>query len=602
MSLLAPAALGLLSLAIPLVVLYMLRSRRRRVDVPSVMLWEGEEQFVSASLPWQRLKITAALVLQLLALAAFAFLLARPFFREETLLGPHTVLIVDTSGSMATAGRLESAKARISALAADASAQQLVSLVEAGPRPQVLVAFSRDPEAIRDAAARLQPGGGTEDLEGALRLARGLTTPDRPTSLLVLSDGGVEGAVAEPVGGARHLRFDATADNLAVTAFGTGVPGEGGPRVFLEVASFANRPETATAEIRVDGLRVATVDVELAPGARAQEIVAVDAGPGQAVEVELLDNDDGNPLDDRSALVLAGGADLSVTVLGAGSPFLDALVASVEGVRPAAGEPPDLVIVDGGDAASVDRPAWLIAPETPPPGVDIAGLVENPIVTYQRPGEPILDGLDLADLAIAEADVVVGAGWLPILSAGEVPLIQLGEVNGHRVVYFTFDVTRSSLPVQVTFPIMGSRILDWLGGSRVSTAATAPAGTAIPVTTPAGGDALVTLPDGTQRMLDSGLLSFDATALPGLYRIDYRDTDGTPAGSAVAARQFVAAESAGGSRTILTTAGDGAPTEETALLREWAPAILVALLVIVLLEWWVAYGRPWPRRERSVAA
>ena len=51
MSLLAPAALGLLALSVPLVVLYMLRSRRRRVEVPSVALWEAEEQNVSAALP-----------------------------------------------------------------------------------------------------------------------------------------------------------------------------------------------------------------------------------------------------------------------------------------------------------------------------------------------------------------------------------------------------------------------------------------------------------------------------------------------------------------------------------------------------------------------
>jgi hypothetical protein len=601
MNLLAPAALGLLSLAIPLVVLYMLRSRRRRVDVPSVHLWEGEEQFVSAALPWQRLKITAALLLQLLALAAFAFLLARPFFREETLLGPHTVLVVDTSGSMSGAGRLDSAKARVSELAADASAEQLISVVEAGPRPRVLVAFSRDPEAIRDAADALQPGGGSEDLEGALRLARGLTTPDRPTSVVLMSDGGVEGALDEPVAGARHLRFDATSDNVAITAFGTGVPGEGGTRVFVEIASFANRPLSVSAELRVDGLRIATVDVELAPGERAQDIVAVDAGPGQAIEVELIDNNDGNELDDRSALVLAGGADLAVTVLGEGSPFLDALLGSVEGVRPAAGEPPDLVIIDGSDASVIDRPAWLIAPSTPPPDVDITGIVENPIVTFQRPSEPILEGLDLADLAIAEADVMVGAGWLPILSAGEVPLIQLGEVAGHRVVYFTFDLTRSSLPVQVTFPIMGSRILDWLGGSRVSTAATAAAGTAIPLSTPLGGVATIDMPDGTTRQLEAGLLSFDDTALPGVYRIEYADADGNAAGSAVAARQFVATEATGSSRTILTSGNDGTPTEETALLREWAPLILAALLLIVLLEWWVAYGRPWPRRRSAIA-
>ena len=602
MSLLAPAALGLVSLAIPLVVLYMLRSRRRRIEVPSVKLWEAEEQNVSAALPWQRLTITAALLLQLLALAVFAFLLARPFFREETLLGPHTVMVIDTSGSMAMAGRLDAAKDRAAALAADASEAQLVSVVEAGPRPQVLVAFSRDPEAVRTAVESLEVGGGTEDLAGALRLARGLTSPDRPTTVLLLTDGGFENVLDEPVADATHVRFDAIDDNVAITAFGTGVAGEGGARVFVEVASFSNRPESVVVELTVDGLRIATIGVELDAGASAREIIPVDAGPGQAVEVRLLDHVDANPVDDTSALILSGGTDLSATVLGEGSPFLDALLASVEGIRPAVGEAPDIVVFDGGDASIIERPAWVIAPETPPPGLVIEGRLDNPVVTFQRPSEPILDGLDFSDLAIGEAQIPIGAGWLTLVGAGDVPLIMLGEVNGHRVVYFTFDLVRSNMPVQVTFPILGARILDWLGGSRVATVATAAAGTPLPLATPPGGEARIQLPNGATRTIGSDVLAFTDTTAPGVYSVDYLNNAGEPAGSAIAARQFVSNESAGSSRPIITSGQSATTTQEGTLLREWAPIILAALLAIVLIEWWVAYGRPRPRRRSDRVA
>jgi hypothetical protein len=596
MSLLAPAALGLISLAIPLVVLYMLRSRRRRVDVPSVALWAAEEQNVSAALPWQRLTITAALILQLLALVLFAILLSRPFFREETLLGPHTVMVIDTSGSMAMAGRLDAAKARADALAGDASEAQLISVVEAGPRPRVLVAFSRDPEAVRTAVASLEAGGGSEDLAGALRLARGLTTPDRPTTVLFLTDGGFENVLEEPVADATHVRFDAVDDNVAITAFGTGVVGEGGPRVFVEITSFSNRPESGTAELTVDGLRAATIEYELDAGASTREIVPIDAGPGQEVEVRLVETADANSLDDRSALILSGGADLSATVLGEGSPFLDALLGSVEGIRPAVGEPPDIVVYDGGDASLVDRPSWIIDPAVPPPGLTIEGRIDNPVVTFQRPSEPILDGLDFSDLVVGEAQIPVGAGWLTLVGAGDVPLIMLGEVNGHRVVYFTFDLVRSNLPVQVTFPILGARILDWLGGSRISTVATAAAGTPLPLATPVGGSASIVFPDGTERTIGSDVITFTDTTEPGLYAVQYLDAEGAAAGSVVAARQFVSAESAGSSRSILTTGRAATTPEEGTLLREWGPTILVVLLIVVLIEWWVAYGRPRPGR------
>ena len=606
MSLLAPAALALFSLAIPLVVLYMLRSRRRRLEVPSIRMWEDEEQFVSAALPWQRLRITAALILQLLALAAFTFLLARPFFREATLLGPHTVLIVDTSGSMAMAGRMEAAVARATELVVDASDQQLVSIVEAGPRARVLAAFSRDPEALTDALDGLEAGGGVEDLTGALRLARGLATPDRPTSFIFLGDGGVEGALEEPVPNARHLVLDDVANNVAITAFGTGVPGEGVTRLFLEVSSFSNRTEEVAANLLVDGLSVGRVAMTLEPADRQQEIVPVDAGPGQVVTIELADWEDGNPLDDQSSVVLSGGSELTFAVLGEGSIFLDALLASLDGIEPAAGAPPDVAIFDGGDASLVDRPAWLIAPDEPPEGVTFTGRIDNPIVSYQRPGEPILEGLDLSDLAIAEAQIIEVAGWLPILRAGDVPLILLGDVEGRRVVYFTFDLVRSNLPVQVSFPILGARLIDWLGGNRSASAATSPAGTPLPLSPPAGTTPYVAAPGEDARAVGDGVLQFTATNSPGIYTAEYRNDDGAVVSSTKAARQFVASESQGSSRVIGATASEATSTEEATLLREWAPFLLALLLAIILIEWWVAYGRPMPRRrsqsERAAAA
>ncbi|NND01266.1 MAG: VWA domain-containing protein [Acidimicrobiia bacterium] len=601
MSFLAPAALGLLALSVPLVVLYMLRSRRQRLEVPSVLMWKGEEQFVSAALPWQRLKITGALLLQLLAIVGFAVLLGRPFFREQTLLGPHTVVVIDSSGSMATAGRLDAALDQARKLASDASDAQLISVVEAGAQPRVLAAFAREPEAVVAAVDSIRAGGTSENLEGALRLARGLATPDRPTTLLILSDGGTPGAVTEPVADARHLLYDAGGDNVAITGFGTGVPGEGATRLFLEVSNFSVGPEDVRVSLLVDGLEVGSVDFALDAGERNQEIVSVDAGPGQAVTALLAGFVDANPLDNTASLVLSAGTDLTVTITGDGSPFLDALVESVPGLRSAAGAPPDVLVVDGGDAGIVDRPSWIIAPEAPPDGVTIMGRLEEPIITYQRPGEPIFDGLDLAELAIAEADIVDAPGWLPLVRAGDVPLILMGEVDGHRAMYFTFDLVRSNLPVQVTFPILGARVLEWLGGNRVAATSTAPAGTPVGLTPPAGGVSAVTTPDGSVVTLQADIASFQGTELPGIYTIEYRDSEGLTVGTAVAARQFVATESTGSARQISTTEADVAQAEEGSLLREWAPVILAALLAVILLEWWVAFGRPVPRLRRDDA-
>ncbi len=114
----------------------MLRSRRPRVEIASTILWEQVEVPVSSAVPWQKLRITPLLILQLLVLAGFVLTLARPFYTQQTLLGPHTVFVVDTSGSMSMAGRLETARAEAFGLIGDLSESNQVSVVEAGPVPQ----------------------------------------------------------------------------------------------------------------------------------------------------------------------------------------------------------------------------------------------------------------------------------------------------------------------------------------------------------------------------------------------------------------------------------------------------------------------------------
>lgn len=606
MNVLVPAALGLLALAGPLVVLYMLRSKRRPQPVSSTLLWEKVGEPVSSAVPWRPLKMTPLLLLQLLILALFVLSLARPFVSEATVLGPHTVFVIDTSGSMAMAGRLDQAKARAIDLARDISDANLGSVVEAGPNPRVLVAFSGDATAVAEAIGGLAPGGGTEDLSNAIRLARGLAAPDRDTSLVIFSDGGQAAVPEEPVAGATHIRFDDFSSNLAISGLDAEPSAEGAARVFVLVENHGADDRAVTVELKVDALPVAAVEMSVPGLDTARQVIPVDAGPGSLISAELVGVEDGLALDNRSHLVLGGGAQRSVAVVGEGSPFLTALLAATPGVTAAdETETADIMIVDGGPLPEVDRPMWLIRTASPPEGLELLGLERNVAVTFQRPGDPVLDGVDLSEIAVAEAQVVEGLTWLPLVSSGPVPLILLGEVGPHRVVYTTFDLVHSNLPVQVAFPILGANLLDWLGGNEAVSVAAEPAGTPLPLMTPATARARITLPTGEVREMAADAGIFVDTDTPGVYAVAHVDPEGNVTAGPVAVRRFSPGESPGPSRDIAVTAAPGAGGEEGMLIREWAPWLIAAVLALMALEWWLAHQRPGlGRREpnRQVAA
>jgi hypothetical protein len=578
----------------------MLRSRRRTVEVSSTLLWDRVGAPVSSAVPWQRLRLTTLLLVQLAVLAGFVLSLSRPFFTQQTLLGPHTVLVIDSSGSMSMAGRLERAVGEARSLAADVSAANLISVVDAGPQPRVLASFAQTKEAVDRGLAAISASGGRADLSGAIALARGLATPDRPTNVLLFSDGGDAPLIEEPVIGATQIRFDESGPDLSVDSISPDPSGEGVVRAFVSVSNHTGGTRSAGLQVAINGVPAGVFDLDVPGLSSAGRTFPIDAVPGDVVSVSLPAGD-ALALDDTAWMILSGGPDRIVDIRGEGSPFLAALVDIAPGfVR---GETDaDVMVVDRGPLPEIDKPAWLIRTETVPEGVELGALVQNAVVTYQRPGEPILDSVDLSEMAVAEAQVVSSNQWVPLVRAGDAPLLLLGEVGGHRVVYQTFDLTQSNLPVQVGFPILGARLLEWLAGASPGAVTAGLAGEPIAISTPAGAIAQVTLPGGEARELDPTAAVFRDTFAPGVYTVEYRLADGSIQTGSTSIRGFDPTEAAAVPRTIATTAGATGGDQTATIVQEWAPWFLAGVLMLMVLEWWIGHQRPGFGRKRGATA
>ena len=53
------------------------------------------------------------------------------------------------------------------------------------------------------------------------------------------------------------------------------------------------------------------------------------------------------------------------------------------------------------------------------------------------------------------------------------------------------------------------------------------------------------------------------------------------------------------SRTIATSGSVTEADEASTLIREWAPWVIGAVLVLMAIEWWVGHQRPWLRRKQG---
>ena len=185
------ALIGLVSLPI-IVAFYVLRLRRRDYPVGSTFLWQQLIRDVEANAPWQRLRFSWLLLVQLLIAAIVVLAAARPFSATTTDLAANVVLIVDTSASMAANGDGEDRMALARERAADVVGRLpqggRVTVVAAADTATVLVSETDDREAALEAidgiAATQLPG----DLTDAFALASALAARDSDSTIVVVSD------------------------------------------------------------------------------------------------------------------------------------------------------------------------------------------------------------------------------------------------------------------------------------------------------------------------------------------------------------------------------------------------------------------------------
>src|SRR6185437_7340090 len=105
----------LAGIPVGIVALYLLKLRRRPVQVPSTLLWKRSLEDLHVNSLFQRLRRNLLLFLQLLAVCLTMLALAGPRIKGTSRQGQRFVLAIDNSASMAatdvTPSRLAKAKA-----------------------------------------------------------------------------------------------------------------------------------------------------------------------------------------------------------------------------------------------------------------------------------------------------------------------------------------------------------------------------------------------------------------------------------------------------------------------------------------------------------
>src|SRR3972149_7142661 len=177
MNFLTPLFLSLSALAIPIVILYMLKLRRRETEVSSTMLWRMVLRDREANAPWQRPRRNLLLLLQLLLLALLVVALARPFLPGPVAATGQVTVLLDASASMnatdAQPSPFEEATTIARGLANDLADDGLMTIILVSQQPTGLVSASNEKDELLKAIDAAEPTAGSANWEAAFALAAG---------------------------------------------------------------------------------------------------------------------------------------------------------------------------------------------------------------------------------------------------------------------------------------------------------------------------------------------------------------------------------------------------------------------------------------------
>jgi Ca-activated chloride channel family protein len=621
MSLIAPLSLILGLLAVPIVLLYMLRLRRRQVPISSTMLWRRLMRDREANAPWQRLRRNLLLILQLIILALLVIALARPYVPAPSVATGNVVVLLDGSASMlareANEVRFDLARREVERMIDDLSGDSQMTLILAGATPRVLVSSGQDPATLRASLAQASASPVSADWSGALALAAGAVQGIQDGRIVLVSDGGLPDSLPPMPVDVVFLPIGSAEENLAISAL-SARDGADGPQLFASVTNYGRLEQRALFNLSLDGELFDARRIEV-PAGEARDLIWALPEEASTIGASLTEiTQDNLALDDRAWAVREGGQDGRVLLLSDGNRFLETALSVLPGldvfkVDPAAGlatvesHRSDVIVLDSVPlpAELPDANLMIVNPLKPALGqeggsaplLDVAGsFTGTEIVRLED--SPLQRFVDWSGVNVRAAQNVVAPWARPLVVADDGPLLLAGEWEGRRVVILTFDLQDSDLPLQIAFPILMANIMSWLDPGRSLLGAT-DFGPGDPVRIAADSSAetvVVQLPDGSSwaNAAAEGTLVFPETDQLGVYEVMMSGPDGERLADSFAVNLRSAGEShiaPAASVQIGLHSLDTSGEKDLGQSELWPWLALLALLIL-MAEWWVYQRGP----------
>ena len=536
MSLANPSALLWLTLAIPVVVFYILKIRLKRVPVSTVLFWRQIFDEKKPRSLWQKLRHLVSLLVQLVLLALLVAALTEPFRASEARNARRIILVIDNSASMSAAdvppSRLAKAKEEAHKLVKGLRARDEMAIVVAGTQPRVVCGLTGHQKTLRGFVDEVGPTEGPTKLAEAVATARRLAAEadgGKESKIVVVTDACAEDAAKLSEGeGVAFILVGTRGANVGVTRLQVrrSTIDPIGYEIMVEVHNFSDQPAKPRLNLTLNGVTIDVFPLDIPPGEKWSKMATQRTAEGGLLQAELVEKGEKDDLpypdalaaDNKAVAVLPRRDKVDTHMFSPnGNLFLQKVLEAnpltelkTSRKLPAAfGTEPVKVFHHDVPAKLPPGQLLVVDPRTDCDLWKVGDKIPNALVTQQEKDSPFMAHVRLDNVLMPEARKLnfTPAAGKPQVLAGSVsgdPLFVLIDRPEGRVVVLTVNLDLGDLPFRTAFPILALNVIGVFTSTQGEIREALPTGSTAETTLPTSGEFVLRDPDGVSKKLPTG--------------------------------------------------------------------------------------------------
>lgn len=468
--------------AIPIIALYILKVRMRRVPVSTLLFWNELFDEKKPTAWWQRLRHWLSLLLQLAFLALVVAALLDPLWSWQKDKQRRVVLVIDNSASMlAKSGdgptRLEEAKDAARTLVQALRDGDQMAVVTAGGQPIVLWGMTDHGRWLLDAIDAAPETEAPGAIQPALELAKRLLSGLEGDGEIVLFTDGCSDISDESLNDDQIAVYGVgePIDNVGITRYQVrrSLVDAIGYQVMVDVTNYSDKPQTGRLELDLDDALVDVLPMDLQPGETARRIVDHTSAAGGLMRA-TLDFEDALAVDNVALASLPTRRPVPIQLITEGDLFVSSVLESIPLVElsvvaaiESSESPVAVHVFDSAVPESLPAgPVLVIDPQNDCDFWTVGDTIDQPIVGLVDAESPLTQHVRLDNILFPGArriEFKVPSETL-IAAADDSPLLARVPRAGGDIVVLTCSLDKGDLPLRIAFPVLMKNTIERFQG------------------------------------------------------------------------------------------------------------------------------------------